>query len=742
MSGRSRNAVQVGRDVYGGQRIYSGPVYEVADAAVTVPRELGRPPAVFVDREELFLALDSAVEATRAGSTQPAVLVGLAGVGKTASVSRWAQMRPHAFKDGRLSADLRGFGPNLPLRAEDVAGRFLRSLGVKNTEVPAEPEERLARYRSMIAGRDVLIVLDNAASAAQVRKLLPADPGALVVVTSRARLAGLDRDGARRIEVGPLDRSYSTALLRSAGGEKVGSTDSEDDFADLADLCGGLPLALCLAADRAARSRATVRALVEKMTDDGKLLDELTSADEPHLEAVRVAFEQLYRTLSAQSAAFYRCLGFYLGPHFALGAAAALAGVDRDAATTHLQMLEDLHMVETLDGDRYRLHDLLRSFAIERARNESGLQESNALTRLLSWYLHSALSAARALGGSGLPASPTPLPAAAHEVFADQHGAIAWFESERAGIQDALTAADQLGGDIAWQLPAAFLDLFATTNAFDEWSQANQAGYRAAQASGNREAIAVMAESKGKQARQLHRLRDAVASLNEAVALRTELDDARGRARVLNVLGLVAAEDERWEAAAAQFSEVAVAAHRLGDEELLAYSQANLAWALHESGRHAEALEASDLAAHFLAQPGREAQYANALQLRAGALRGLGELAAALADSREAVAICRRLGDRVSLAQALREHARCLAACGHTESGLNALDEALIIHQELGDRWRAAAVHQDAGALHRALGQAEPASEQYRIAAEVYRSLGQDSKATYCDGLAAADNDP
>ena len=747
-TGRSQNLVQVGRDVYGGQRVYTGPVYESAGSAMPVPRELARPPAVFVDREGLFAALDEALASTRAGTAKLVLLVGLAGVGKTASVSRWAQGHPDAFADGRLCADLRGFGPGIALEAHEVAARFLRSLGVASTEVPADPEERLTRYRSAIAGRDMLIVLDNAASAAQVRELLPPPgPGALVVTTSRGELPGLVRDGVIRLEVGMLDRRHATMLLRSAlSGADIASVNVDHDLARLAEYCGDHPLALRLAADRVAQPHTTVRELVEQMTDPGKLLDELASPDESRQETVRAVFDELYLALSPESAAFYRALGCYTGPHFALDAAAALAGVDRGVAATHLRTLEGLHLVERVGEERFRLHDLLRVFALGRLRDEAGTGEQDALRRLLRWYLGRGLAAGRVLGGTGLPPAPYADSDAGAEresaEFSDQAGALAWFERERAGIPEALAAAARLGGPIAWRLPAGLLDLFATTNAFDEWSRANDIGYRAACESTDREAIASMAESRGKLARQRHRLDEAASCLNEAVALRRELEDSAGAARVANILGLVDAEAERWASAAEQFSKVITAATQLDQPELRAFAHANLAWACCEIGRYTEALAALDEAAGLLRQPGWEAQYANLLQSRAGALRGLGEIAVSLEYSQEAVALSRQLGDQVSLAQALHERARGLAADGRADAALEPLDEALAIHQNLGDQWRAAAVHDDAGAMHQALGHAKMASEQFRTAAEIYRSLGHEQKAAACDRAAASAQSP
>ena len=735
-AGRARNVVQAGRDVHGGVRVFEGPVYQAMEREIAVPRQLGRPAPAFVNREDLFRALDALLAAVRAGSRQFAVLTGPAGVGKSASVDKWADTHPEAFADGHLCVDLQGFGRGAILEPSEVAGRFLRALGVKNAEVPVNAEERLALFRSEIAGRDLLIVLDNAASAAQVRPLLPSRPGPMVVVTSRRGLAGLESgDAALRLKVDVLDTWHAVELLSGAAkhAERVGAP--EEKLAQLAHLCAGLPLALSLVAEQMARPRATLQGLVEQMEDRHRILEHLTLGEDQG-QAVRAAFDSSYRALRPEHAEFFRTLGYYTGPDFSPGAAAALAGLPQATVTQYLDALEDIHLVEPV-GERYRVHDLLRAFAIDLAQG-TPLQRQ-APERLIHWYAHSALAAARALGTASLPvALPELPPGVTVAAFNEQGEALAWFERERAGLAEALTAAEHNGGDLAWQLPAALLGLFMTTNAFDEWARANEVGRRAARGSGDLEAIAAMAESAGKYARQTHHLREAVEHLGEGLRLRRQLADARGVARITNVLGLVEAEDGRWEQAEQRFVDAAAAADRLGEVELAAFARISLGWAQLETGRSRQALASLDRAVETLRQRGLQVQLADAVQRRASALRALGQTTPALASATEAVTLCRQSNNSVSLAQSLREQAMCLVALGQPSTALQALDEALTIHQRLGDQWRAAAVHCDAGDTHAALKDPNSAAVQYRIAADLYRSLGHDAKADSCDTLATA----
>lgn len=734
--GRARTVVQVGRDVHGGVRVFAGPVYQAADRALAVPRQLGRPASTFVDREELFQALDAVLDSVRAGLRQVALLVGSGGAGKTASIDAWAAARPEAFACGHLSADLRGFGTGAALDPSEVAGRFLRSLGFKGPEIPAGPDERLKLYRSEIADRELLIVLDNAATSAQVRPLLPSRPGPMVVVTSRRELPGLEsRDGARRLKVGMLDERHAVELLRAAILMHDSDGVGEAALTRLTKVCAGLPLALSLVAEQLVRPRAIVRELVEQVEDNRRLLDGLASAEEPE-KTVRAAFDASYRALAPKHAEFFRSLAFYPGPDFAPETAAALSSRALASAMEFLAALEDVHLLERV-GERFRMHDLLRVFALERAQ-DTPLQRQ-ASERLVHWFAQSALAAARALGTASLPVHLPPCPPGVPvTAFAEQAGALAWFERERAGLPDVLTAAKQIGGALAWQLPAALLGLHMTTNAFDEWTMANELGYRAARASADREAIAAMAESKGKCARQLHRLPAATDDLSEALTLRRELGDERGAARVVNVLGLVDAEAGRWEQAERRFAEAVASADRLEETDLAAFARISLGWVRCETGRYREALESLERAADVLRASDRQIQLADALQRRASALRALGRTMSALESAAEAVAICRRLNNGLSLAQALREQALCLMADGRPEAALESLDVALAIHQELDDRWRAASVHKDAGDAQAALGHIRNGAGQYRIAADIYRSLGHRADANRCETLAEA----
>ncbi|WP_347590951.1 BTAD domain-containing putative transcriptional regulator [Acrocarpospora sp. B8E8] len=325
------------------------------------PSQLPADIAAFAGRREKLAELDLLTRDLRI----PVLvgLTGLAGVGKTALALRWAHSASHRFPDGKLFADLRGYGPR-PLSPGHALDRFLRALGVRR--VPGDPDERAALLRSVLSGRRVLIVLDNAREAAQVRPLLPGSPGSAVLVTGRNRLDGLAAgDGAHLVRLAGLNARDSLALLAAHGGPDADAPTLER----LAALCAGLPLALRTTAARlSADVHLSARELADRLAVDGRRLDELSHGD----VRVRTGFAVTYATLTAPAAALFRGLGLLEAPDFPAGVGAALLGIDAESATTLLRELVGTHLLEVAGKDdtgttRYRFHDLVRLYARERA---------------------------------------------------------------------------------------------------------------------------------------------------------------------------------------------------------------------------------------------------------------------------------------------------------------------------------------------------------------------------------------
>ncbi|MBS2553151.1 hypothetical protein KGQ19_40490, partial [Catenulispora sp. NL8] len=373
-------------------------------------RQLPAELATFTGRREELAALIALVEVSGAAETPgsrnsdsqsaavPHTVVvsaieGMAGVGKTQLAIRAAHelVRAGRFADVQLYVNLRGFDTEAaPADPADVLDSFLRQLEVPARRIPAGLAERAAMFRDRIAGRDALLVLDNAADEAQVAALIPADPRCLVLVTSRRTLAGLDGARLLRLDVFPL-RDALELLARVVGQERVAA--EPEAAVQVVRLCGLLPLAVSLAAARL-RSRPawSLARLATHLRDSG--LDAVRAGS----RELRPVFELSYRELPASTARAFRLLSLHPGRGFTAGAVEALTGTSEAAAQDELEALLDENLVEQRTADRYELHDLLHAFALERAEaEESAAERDEALARLLSWYLHAAENVSRAV---------------------------------------------------------------------------------------------------------------------------------------------------------------------------------------------------------------------------------------------------------------------------------------------------------------------------------------------------------
>src|SRR6266496_1970789 len=314
-----------------------------------VPRQL--PPAVrdFEGRDHQLARLDALLfpgDGNRRAGMVISALAGTAGVGKTTLAVQWAHRVEHHFTDGTLFANLRGYGPSSPLDPNLVLPSFLHVFGIQEDRVPAELDAQVGLYRSLLADRRVLVLLDNVRTAEQVRPLLPGSPGCLVLVTSRASLTGLIvAEAASQVTLDLFPPDEADALVRRIlGPERV---DAEPRaVADLIEVCARLPLALRVAATRiATRPRTSIADVVEDITDEQDRLDMLSSSGDER-SAVRTVFDWSYTQLAGEHAHLFHRLGLHPGAEFSTHAAAALAGIDAVTAYRQLEALADAHLIE------------------------------------------------------------------------------------------------------------------------------------------------------------------------------------------------------------------------------------------------------------------------------------------------------------------------------------------------------------------------------------------------------------
>ncbi|UED85544.1 BTAD domain-containing putative transcriptional regulator [Streptomyces profundus] len=408
-----------------------------APGGAVLPSQLPSEVGGFVGREAEMDELDVLVSSSPAPVVIAAV-AGTAGVGKTALAVRWAHRRRDRFPDGQLYVDLRGYGPDQPLAPEDALAGFLRALGLAGSAIPHDLHERGARFRTLVAGRRMLVLLDNAAEVAQVRPLLAGSPSCVTLVTSRDALAGLVvREGARRLALDRLSRAEARELLRGLLGDaRLAAEPAAVD--ELVERCARLPLALRIAAElvRSHPGPGGVAELAGALGPRRRALD-LLDIDDPHT-AVRAVFSWSYRRLEPAVASVFRRLGPYPGPDVDEYAVAALVGVEPRAARRALEVLVRGHLVERSPTGRYRLHDLLRAYAAELTGTPDGggtAERAAALGRLSDYYLSTALAAMDVF----LPAEsfrrprPPEWPGAAPP-FASSDEARAWLDAERANL--------------------------------------------------------------------------------------------------------------------------------------------------------------------------------------------------------------------------------------------------------------------------------------------------------------------
>jgi DNA-binding SARP family transcriptional activator/tetratricopeptide (TPR) repeat protein len=421
------------------------------------------------------------------------VICGMAGVGKTALAVHWGHQVAHRFPDGQLYVDLRGYAADPAVPPVEAIGFLLRALGVAHTDVPADLAEAAALYRSRLSGRRMLIVLDNAASAAQVRPLLPGSSTCSVLVTSRDDVLGLvARDGARRLAVRGLSPAEARQLLATVTNPELVLSPSEAD--EVARLCGYLPLALRIAGANLITRAGDVAGYLSELRHGHRLRG--LSVDQDEESAVSAAFDLSYRKLPPDCQRLFLMLGLCPGPDVGVDTVAAVAGVPVDQVGPTLAKLVAAHLLEQPASSRYRLHDLVSLYARHRAVSEppAGWAQA-ARQRLFSWYIDGAQAAARVLYPQMMPdppgyrTGPDPGPpfspvSAAPAVFDGPAQALAWLDAERCNLVAAAQDAAPPWPAATWQLGNALRGYLHQSRHNADATAVAQASLSAAQATG------------------------------------------------------------------------------------------------------------------------------------------------------------------------------------------------------------------------------------------------------------------
>jgi DNA-binding SARP family transcriptional activator/tetratricopeptide (TPR) repeat protein len=666
----------------------ASPVPEVPRELPAVPRELPAMVRHFAGREDELAELTGLADIA-GGQAPGAVLIsaigGTPGVGKTALALHWAHQVADRFPDGQLYVNLRGYDPGPPMAADHALARFLRVLGMPSRDIPADEDERSARYRSLLAGRRVLVLLDNAGSVEQVRPLLPATAGCMALVTSRDSLAGLvARDGARRLDLDLLPLADAEDLLRSL----IGGRAAADPAATrtLARLCGRLPLALRVAAERAvARPGTPLTVLAAELTGERGRLDLLDAGRDPRT-AVRSVFSWSYRQLEPAAARTFRLLSLHPGPDFGIAAVGALTSVSFEQAGDVLESLARAHLVQPAGAGHYGMHDLLRGYARELAAADDAGDERPALTRLFGYYLDTAAAAMDALFPAERHRRPRLVhPAAAVPPVADPAEARTWLETERGRLAD-ITAYAAVEG---W--PAHAVQLAATLSRYldagGHYSEAvtvhrhaRDAAHRMDDGAAEAQALTSLSIVDAHQGRY----QQASLNLQQALSLFRGAANPAGEARALIASGFVDFKQGGYQQAARHFSRARVLYCENADLTGEALALGNLGDANLLQGRYERAAD------HY----------------------------------RQSLSICRQTGDQYSEALALNGLGDAFIAAGRPAEACVKHSHALSIASQIGDKSEQARAHHGLGRAHRALGEPGQARHHWRQAVALYTHLG------------------
>jgi len=563
-------------------------------ASADVPQQLPAAICGFAGRSiELHKLTAWLDDIASAGTMVISAVDGMPGIGKTALAVHWAHQVADRFPDGQLYINLRGFDPSgVPVPAVEAIRGFLDAFGIPASQIPRSLDAQAGLYRSLLAGRRVLVVLDNARDVEQVRPLLPGSPGCLVLVTSRNELTGLIAEGAHPLTLDlPTGAEAHQLLERRLGPDRLKAEPIP--ARQMADLCGRLPLALGIVAARAVtHPQFSLTDLAAELRNSHERLDAFEGGD-PAVNP-RSVFSWSYQQLSSAAARMFRTFGMYPGPDITVPAAASMAGVPIAAARPALAELAWSHLITEHVPGRFTFHDLLRAYAIEQAAGQTRAYDHHdeAMHRVLDHYLHTAMTASNRFSPHRSPlhlASPQPgvLPADA----ADKEQAMAWFDAEAPVLFALISYAGANGFDThAWQLPWALGPFFNRRSRWQDYAATQQTALAAAQRLGDTVALAHTHYLLGNAQSHMDDYDAAGSNVRQALDLFRELGDRANEGMVLNGLASLLEKQERYPEALA----VALDALRMLKAAGHWWTQANLengvGWLYAHLGQYDQAL--------------------------------------------------------------------------------------------------------------------------------------------------------
>jgi tetratricopeptide (TPR) repeat protein len=641
--------------------------------------------AVFTGRQrELDALLKSAEpQAGRRGAGVVAVsaIEGMAGVGKTQLALRAAHemVRAGRFADAQLYMDLRGFDPSRP--PADVLDSFLRRLGVASQHVPEKLDERAAMFRDRMHGRDALILLDNAASEDQVRDLIPASPSCLVLITSRRSLAGLD--GASLYTLDVFSPAEAIILLAAIAGDERIEAEPEAAAA-IVEACGHLPLAVALAGSRLrARPAWTLADLARRLRMSG--LDGFSAGN----RALRPVLDLSYRGLLPSARFVFCVLGLHAGADISAAAVAAAGGISRTETERILERLQDEHLLQSMTGDRYRFHDLIRGYAAEMADRKLDPDQRRTVShRLIDWYLEGADEARRLLDpGRDNPLLDAAASPSAPSRFTGSDDAMRWCDDEldnlRACTQFAIHARHS---NAVWQLPVALLSYYQLRGRWDEAEQTHREALEHVRANAPDTAVeALLLRGLGAAARGQGRPDLAKQIFRQILTLTEQGELPVDRGYAFHNLSIIDSDDQRY-------------------AESVENSRRALELFRSASDRYGQALSHSFLAA---------------------SLNALGDYSAALEHGQAAFDLASAIASVMLQGRAASNLAASLYFMKEYHRALAKGEEALVLVRRSGYLWGEASLLFDLGSIHHALHHLDEAREHFNRSLDILRGIGE-----------------
>jgi len=668
--------------------VVRGPQPIPAGADRPVPAQLPWNVVGFCGRTSQIAALD-AVLPTHGGQPSSTVVVvsGMAGVGKTALAVHWAHRVASRFTDGQLYVDLRGFDPGgSVLPAGEAVRGFLDALGVAAQRVPTDVDSRAALYRSVLAGKRMLVVLDNARDADQVRPLLPGTPGCLVVVTSRNEMPGLlATAGAHPLTVDLLTAAEARQLLaRRVGADRL---DADSDATEeMIARCGRLPLALAIAAARAAsRPDFSLAALAGQLRDNRNRLDAFTADDTA--TDVRAVFSWSYLALGSPAARLFRLVGLHPGPGIGVSTAASLAGISPESARVLLAELTRAHLIAEPTPDRYVLHDLLHAYATEQAhRHDGGDDRRAAVHRMLEHYLYTAHTAALLLNPRRRPIIHSPPPAdVTTEALSDQNQATAWLTTERPALVATIRQASDTEFDShAWRIAWTLTDFLDRREHWDDLATTHHA----------------------------------------ALAAAVRLADVAGQAHAHRGVSAAHTQQRRYREAHTHLQRALELFSTLGDHTASADTLLDLGYLFERQGRYDDALDCAQAALALLTTVEYPTERARALNNVGWYCTLLGRHHDALTYCQQALALYEELNDRSGQSATLDSLGHAHHHLAHRQQAVECRQLALDLCRNSGNIHLEASLLIRLGDTHDAAGDHRAAHDAWRHAVDLLDEIG------------------